>query len=267
MFKFNIVNNDYEITKAPVLNLKEKLLEKGHIIDEKNPEYVFIIGGDGTFLKAVRLYQEKLDLVNFVPFKFGGIGFYTNKNDLKQIDMIIDKLEKNDLFNLTYQLLEVENGPTTHYVVNEIRILNEKKPLYVKVFINDEYLETFHGTGLVVSTSTGSTGYIKSAGGSVVLPKNSGLYQIQELVPVSTNRFRTLNSPIILNDSYYVKLEFETEQEVLICDTHVTEVHGTILNIKVSNKKIKVLSHKDPKSMSEINILREIFIIDKKEVE
>ncbi|QBQ07451.1 inorganic polyphosphate/ATP-NAD kinase [Spiroplasma gladiatoris] len=266
MQKFTIVSNDYEITKKSVEKLKSTLIDKKYIQDDINPEIVFVIGGDGTFLKAVHLYQNILEKVKLIPFKFGGIGYYTNKNELKNIEKILEALEKNLLFENSYQLLEVINGSKTHYIINEIRILNERKPLYTKIYINDEYLETFHGTGLVISTSTGSTGYIKSAGGSVILPKNAGLFQIQELVPVSTNRFRTLNSPIILNDKYVVKLEFETNQDILICDTQEREMKSNFLSIKVSHKKVNILSHNNPDLISEINILREIFIIDKKEV-
>ncbi|AOG60165.1 inorganic polyphosphate/ATP-NAD kinase [Spiroplasma helicoides] len=266
MRNYEIVKNDYESTANEVAKLEEFLNANGFIKNVQNPVYVFVIGGDGTFLKAVHKYQDLLDQIYFVPFKFGGIGYYTNKNNLNEIKSLVEMIEKEECFQINYQILELLNGKRKHYILNEVKILNEKRPLYIKLFINDEYLETFHGTGIVVSTPTGSTGYIKSTGGSVILPKNSGLYQLQELVPVSTNIYRTLNSPIILNSDYVLRLELESLCETLICDTQERKILDNILEIKVSEKKVRVISHRDPKQISEINTLRDIFIIDKKSV-
>ena len=266
MFKFNVVKNDYDSTIKLSKELIEKLYLKGWILEESNPNFVFVIGGDGTFLKAVAKYQNQLQKTKFIPFKLGGIGFYTNKNRVDDFEQILEMIEEETYSIYEYEVLEIKNGQNRFYATNEIKILNERTALYIDIFINNDYLETFHGTGLVISTSNGSTGYIKSTGGAVILPKNQMLYQLQELVPISTNKFRTLNSPIILNNSYKLNLKLESINELLICDTQVIKLIDKQISIKVSDIKVSVISHQCEKEQSEIKVLRDIFIKDKEKV-
>ncbi|ARU92088.1 inorganic polyphosphate/ATP-NAD kinase [Spiroplasma clarkii] len=238
MFKFFIVKNDYKVTAKLIAELEKQLLEQGNLLDDKNPDYVFVIGGDGTFLKAVHLFQNCLDQVKFIPFKSGGIGFYTNRNNIQDIQKIIAAIKNQQMQLSTYEVLEISNKNQVHYCCNEVKILNEKNLVYIKIFLNDEFFETFHGTGLVISTANGSTGYMKSTGGAVIFPKNAKIYQLQELVPVSTNKYRTLNAPLILNNDVKLKLELSSLTETLLCDTQERKIMGKELTIKISDKKL-----------------------------
>ncbi|AHI52608.1 diacylglycerol kinase catalytic domain-containing protein [Spiroplasma culicicola] len=266
MFKFSLIKNDYQSSNGFSSELIENLIARGNILDEKDPDYVFVVGGDGTFLKAVQIYQNILDKVNFIPFKSGGIGFFTNKNRIDELETILEMIDTQSYFENSYELLEIKNGDNKFYITNEAKILNEKSAVYIKVYINDEYLETFHGTGLVVSTSSGSTGYMKSAGGSIILPKDAGIYQIQELFPISTNKYRTLNAPMILNSNYKLTLILEDTNELLICDTQERKIVDKTIEISLSKTKINVVSHIAPRDVFEIGVLRDIFIRDKEQV-
>ncbi|AUB31330.1 NAD(+)/NADH kinase [Spiroplasma floricola] len=266
MFSFSIIKNDYKATEEVVSSLREKLEKKGWKYSELNPNYVFIFGGDGTFLKAVSIYKDKINDIEFVPFKSGGIGFYTNKNRVENIDNTV-KLIESKKYKLNYfELLEIKTKSKKLIATNEIKILNEKNPLYIEIYINDEFLERFHGTGIVVSTSNGSSGYMKSTGGAVILSKDSQIYQMQELVPVSTNKFRTLNAPLILNNKHVLKFKFEKQSnEIMIIDTVEYPIDEEEIEIKPSKINIKVVA--DDNSVSKIKILRDIFIKDKESIE
>ncbi|AGR41911.1 NAD(+)/NADH kinase [Spiroplasma diminutum] len=269
MFSFSIIKNDYKTTEEVVSNLKENLEIRGWIYDENNPKYVFIFGGDGTFLKAVSIYKENIKNIEFIPFKSGGIGFYTNKNRVEKIDLTIESIEKQKYELNNFELLEIKTSSKNLIVANEVKIINEKSPLYVEIYVNNEFLEKFHGTGIVVSTSNGSSGYMKSAGGAVILSKNSHIYQMQELVPVSTNKFRTLNAPLILNDEHILKFKFEKHSnEIMIIDTIEYPIDEYEIEIKPSKINIKVVTDiQELKNNSKIKILRDIFIKDKEVIE
>lgn len=229
-----------------------------------NPEYVFVIGGDGTFLEAVRQFASCLDKIIFVPIKLGGIGFYTNHNTIAELKEVIPFLTNDEHFDFVkYALLEVNYDNKVAYAINEIKITNNIKPLNLEICINDEKLESFKGTGLVFSTPSGSTGFMKSAGGAIIYP-NAGLYEMQELFAVSTNKFRTLNAPIIFSEQQKIKLKISDLIGVyLSADTHDIAFSQDEIFVHLSSLSIKVLTTKKEKP-SKTKILNDIFVLNDK---
>jgi NAD+ kinase len=73
--------------------------------------------------------------------------------------------------------------------------------LQFMVYVNGEYLATYHADGIVVATPTGSTGYSMSAGGPIVDPKAN----ILVMTPVNAH---DLNSQsIVLGAEDVVEIE------------------------------------------------------------
>ena len=72
--------NDIDYKKHVISSLKEA----GFIIDDKNPDICIHLGGDGTFLRSVHNYIDKLDKVKFVGLCIGTLGFFYDyqKDDL-----------------------------------------------------------------------------------------------------------------------------------------------------------------------------------------
>ena len=81
--KHQVVDSEFEA------NLIKRLESKGHIFDNENPELVFSIGGDGTFLKATHLYLDKLDKVVFACINKGQLGYFSDFF-VEDIDDILD---------------------------------------------------------------------------------------------------------------------------------------------------------------------------------
>ncbi|AKU80142.1 NAD(+)/NADH kinase [Spiroplasma turonicum] len=267
MKTYNLIKNDYIETAEKIELFEAELKKRGWILNTENPDFVFIIGGDGTFLRAVSYYKKIIDKIKFVPFKLGGIGFYTNKNRLNELSLTLDLIESNNYEMQSFEMLEVKNNNDKLLVVNEMKILNEKKPIYIEIYINNNFLERFHGTGLVISTSNGSTGYMKSARGAVILPRKSGIYQLQELTPVSTNKFRSLNSPLILDKNFDLSLVLEdNSNESMIIDTLEYKLIDKRIEIKLSNISINVITCLKNDLKNDIEIIRDIFIKDKEEI-
>ncbi|AEM68890.1 NAD(+)/NADH kinase [Mycoplasma putrefaciens] len=261
--KYSLVTNNYATTGEIKNNLVKLLAENDFYQDDQNPDVVFVIGGDGTFLVAVHKYQHLLDKLVFAPIKFGGIGFYTNKNRIEDLQQAIccDLLKNANITKLG--LLEVNFNDKKVYAINEIKVTNHTRPLTTKIYINDDLLEEFKGTGLVFATPSGSTGFIKSANGAIIYPEVS-LFEMQELMPVSTNKFRTLNAPVLFSDEQEIRLELESLDQVgLSADTFEYHLEAKNLLIKLSSKKVKLLNLNKHK-ISKTEILRDIFVLNDK---
>ena len=222
--------------------LEEKLISLGFIRDDDNPEYVFSLGGDGTMLDAVHKYMH-LDDVKFIGINYGKLGFYTDfvKDDLDIADIVNNQNYKTEEF----RLLELYVNGNKHYALNEILVINPVRTQNIKVLVDDVELETFRGTGLVLSTPSGSTAYNKSLGGAILAPSIDG-YQLTEMASINNRLYKTLSSSLVLAHKNIVKLEFGKNDGLQIqVDGEVIDGNYQNVQVKLANKTIKLITKKD----------------------
>ena len=149
---------------------KIKTYLKEDIYSKENPEYVFSVGGDGTMLKAVEEYLHLVDSVIFVGINTGKLGFYTDFV-LEEFPELLEKLKtKKYKLNQYNMLCYKVNGKEKikGYALNDLVVISPIKTINIDVYLNKEYFETFRGTGLILSTPSGSTAYNKGLSGAVI---------------------------------------------------------------------------------------------------
>ena len=168
---------------------------------------LFVLGGDGTLLSAVRWIGD-LD-IPVLGIKFGEIGFLaetTEENLFSAAEKII-----NNEYTLTQRMRlfvqVVQNGKKTvsETVLNDI-VINKgalARLANIETYINDHYLTTFRADGLIIATPTGSTAYSLAAGGPVIHPDVPGII----ITPICP--FTLTNRPLIVPDSIQIILKLE----------------------------------------------------------
>jgi NAD+ kinase len=244
MKHFYISAKTDEVSKGLNDKLKGALFNNGWIEDEKTPEIVFTIGGDGTFLHAVHKYLNQLNNISFVGIHTGTLGFYTDY-EADEIDQLIQDVLYNQPNIEAIRMLKIEakNGKQIKglYALNEARIENIIKTQTIHVYINDEYLEKFRGNGLCVSAQAGSTAYNRSIHGAVMSMGIEGL-QITEISGIHHKASRSLGSPLIISSSSNIVFRNDTFSNAVLCydykHTNLDEM--TEITIKLSNKKVKI---------------------------
>lgn len=147
--------------------------EEDGIFDES--EVIVCLGGDGTFLKAARrLYTRDIPILGI---NLGNLGFLTEV-DRNEIDQAIGQLfsgmyeiEKRMMLDTTIYRKDAE--PEHDFALNDVVIARGavSRILHVKAYINDVFVDSFPGDGLIISSPTGSTAYSLSAGGPIVEPE------------------------------------------------------------------------------------------------
>ena len=73
--KYTFVLRDPNISLEISKNIEKRII---HQRDDNNPDLIVVIGGDGTILRAIRKYFDRLDRVVFYGINTGHLGFYTN---------------------------------------------------------------------------------------------------------------------------------------------------------------------------------------------
>ena len=181
----------------------------------KNIRVVFVLGGDGTFLNAVR-WIGKRD-IPIVGIKFGRIGFLSETTEAYLIPLAKAIFENNYIIEKRMRLKATlqTNGKirTTQYVLNDV-VINKgtlARLASIKTYINGHDLTTYKADGLIVSTPTGSTAYSLAAGGPVVHPELSAIM----MTPICP--FTLTNRPLIVPDTARITLQMvQNTTDVLV---------------------------------------------------
>jgi NAD+ kinase len=180
-----------------------------------NTRAVFVLGGDGTFLNAVR-WIGKRD-IPIVGIKFGRIGFLSETTEeylIPLAEAVLKKkytIEKRMRLKATLQTKGMIK--TTQYVLNDV-VINKgtlARLASIKTFIDGHDLTTYKADGLIVSTPTGSTAYSLAAGGPVVHPDLSAIM----MTPICP--FTLTNRPLIVPDTAKIELQMvQDSTDVLV---------------------------------------------------
>ncbi len=179
---------------------------------------VFVLGGDGTFLAAVRWVGD-LD-IPIVGVKFGEVGFLAETSE-ETLFHVTEKILKNQFatehrMRLAIKVIREENEVACETVLNDV-VINKgalARLAHIKTYIDDTFLTTYNADGLIVSTPTGSTAYSLSAGGPIVHPAVHGII----MTPICP--FTLTNRPLIIPDTAVIKIRLEEKSSdmMMTCD-------------------------------------------------
>lgn len=130
-----------------------------------NFDFIFVIGGDGTLLKAARFFAK----TPIFGINLGRLGFLAQAG-IADLEIAIDKLCKGDFKIEERMMLEDDKG---NLALNDFVIkgasVNRTSRFYLS--INSKFVCDYLADGLIIATPTGSTAYGLSAGGPVLAPK------------------------------------------------------------------------------------------------
>ena len=137
-------------------------------------DLIVVVGGDGTILKVAR------ELVNWsIPMlgvNAGHKGFLA-ETEITNLRECLHYLHEGNYHVNERLILNTEvsrKGETAldFLAVNDVVLSRGpfSRIISLNVYINQEYLETYSGDGVILATSTGSTAYSLSAGGPIVHP-------------------------------------------------------------------------------------------------
>lgn len=177
--KLAIVYNPIVKNSSEVLAKLDNLLTSKGFSAEKftidsmkgGVDFVFVIGGDGTLLKAARFYSHESTPVFGV--NLGRLGFLSQSNE-KELAISVDKI-LNNKYKIEDRLMLTSNG--NNLALNDFVIKGSSSSRTSRFYlsINGRFVCDYLADGLIISTPTGSTAYGLSAGGPVLSPKLDAL--------------------------------------------------------------------------------------------
>ncbi|RTZ97876.1 MAG: NAD(+) kinase [Deltaproteobacteria bacterium] len=172
---------------------------------------VFVLGGDGTFISAVRWIGDQPIAV--LGVKFGDLGFLaetTAENLYPVARAVLDnQLTIRPRMRLVVRVLRDEKEILRETVLNDV-VINRgalARLADIITYIDNQYLTTYRADGLIVATPTGSTAYSLAAGGPIIHPNVQGTI----ITPICP--FTLTNRPLIVPDNAAIKIRLEKRAE------------------------------------------------------
>ncbi|PCJ77860.1 MAG: NAD kinase [Flavobacteriales bacterium] len=225
---------------SPKINLPECGVFKSNG-DVRQNDFVFSIGGDGTFLEATALVRDSE--VPIMGINTGRLGFLSSVgiDETEQaVDSIVQKKYKLD--KRTLLKLETDNNlfGSENYALNELTIHRKDTASMVTIhaYLDGNFLNSYWADGLIVATPTGSTAYSMSCGGPIVLP-GSGNFVINPVAPHNLTA-----RPIVVPDDSKITLRVEGRSDAFLVslDSHTETIDSeTELSIIKNDFHINLL--------------------------
>lgn len=170
---------------------------------------VLVLGGDGTFLSAVRWIGDTP--IPILGVKFGEVGFLaeiSEDNLFEAVNAIINQTPPTcSRMRLRADILRDGTVIASETVLNDL-VFNKgtlARLASIQTLLDDHYLTTYRADGLIVATPTGSTAYSLAAGGPIVHPSVPGII----LTPICP--FTLTIRPLIIPDSVVITIVIEKE--------------------------------------------------------
>ena len=246
--KFSMLNADVWVFEPlyEFLQKKTGLRPKvaGLYTDHKNLpaelDFLFSLGGDGTFLETVNLVRDSgIPVLGVNIGRLGFLSYISQENMAESLDSVFSgnfDIEERMLLKVEASGIEMND---LDVALNEVRIYkNSGSLITVQVKVNDEFLSAYWADGLLLSTPTGSTAYNLSVGGPIVVPESNSFV----LSPIAPHNLTV--RPLVLPDSAIMQLSVDTRdpQFQLALDSRTIDLDvDTTVTIRKADYTLKMV--------------------------
>lgn len=212
----------------------------------KDTECILVLGGDGTLIRAARDTVECG--VPLIGVNMGTLGYLCELEE-SSVYEAVDALMHNEYMLEERMMLSgyrpEDSGEPARRALNDIVIhrTGTLSLVSLTVYVNGQYLNTFQGDGIILSTPTGSTAYNLSAGGPIVDPKAELLL----LTPINSHTLTPRSIVIDAQDEITVEAGSRRDlrddtAEVSFDGDHGWLLHaGECIQIRKARERAKIL--------------------------
>ena len=213
--------DDSRITE-PLQQLAEHLTKAGCelLVDDQvaQADLVIAIGGDGTMLYASRTASEYGTPI--LGINRGRLGFLADilpDEMISSVDHVLDgRYTTDSRLLLETCLLSADGERQYSYALNDVVVQRRDtgRMVDIETRVDERYVNTHSGDGLIVATPTGSTAYALSCGGPIIQPQLNAV----AIVPICPHTLT--DRPIIISSDQAVEVRLlrreDTKAEITV---------------------------------------------------
>jgi NAD+ kinase len=205
------------------------------------PEFVLVLGGDGTLLSAARAIGAAE--IPLLAVNLGSLGFLTEVR-LEDLYPTLEAafegscpIESRSV--LECRLRRAGQEMAIYYGLNDAVIKSTVARLIgFELCINGEHVVEYQADGVIVATPTGSTAYSLAAGGPVLMPAVDAIL----LTPICPHSLT--HRPLVVGDDAHITVRLDSGADgVLSVDGQVgmPVAQGDIIECRKADYRVKLL--------------------------
>ncbi len=226
-------NEKIESSVSVMLELKKVLADNAIFADsfdidnlKSGYDFVFVIGGDGTILKAARFYAKTATPI--FGINLGRLG-YLSQSSKENIKVSVEKILKGEYRIETRIMLQSCDKIALNDFVVKGTTTGRTSRFSLK--INGKLVCDYLADGIIVTTPTGSTAYGLSAGGPVISPKLNAFV----IVPICPH---TLTArPIVIPDNEIITICSDKDLTNYVVSTDGQEFYEFAKEIEIKKSE------------------------------
>jgi len=187
-------------------SVASKLGLQGRPIGELDGDFAVVVGGDGTILRAVHGLRRDIPLLTV---RLGRVGFLAEV-EKEEVSEALSRFISGDF--MIEECSTLTNDKNLPEALNEIMVGAELplKTIDVEVYVDGWLIARDRVDAIIVSTTTGATGYSLSAGGCLVDSRVKAIMLVP-VCPLSTN-FK----PYVLPEDSEVRVDVATGDSIVV---------------------------------------------------
>ena len=139
--------------------------------DLDSVDLMVVLGGDGTYLKAVRLLNGRQTPI--LGINLGSLGFLTD-NRIEEMYSVLKSTLQGKMENKARSVLSIQiKGQKSFLALNDMVLERGDRThlLNIGIFCDGHLVTETKADGVIVSSPTGSTAYNLAAGGPILHPE------------------------------------------------------------------------------------------------
>ena len=190
---------------------------------------VVVLGGDGLMMRAANAYPD----VPLLGINFGKVGFLAlvERRDWRAaLSALVEaRYAVQDGATLAATVLRDGGELDQGWAINDVVVRGGVRMVDIEVYVDNHYVNTYPGDGMIVSTPHGSTAYGMAAGGPILTAGVRGF----AIVPISCHS--PIRTPFVVSEETLIELLLANDREAsLILDgrTALELERGDVVQIR-----------------------------------
>lgn len=247
-----LIDQSLTVYSEPNIQLNDKAKSLSSESDFDNIDLLVVLGGDGTYLQAIRMLNGRQTPI--VGVNLGSLGFLTD-NRLEELYTMMKSTLADKMDKRPRAVLEISiNGDKRFLALNDMVIERGDRThlLNIGIYCDSQLVTETKADGVIVASPTGSTAYNLAAGGPILHPEVKAIV----VTPICPHSLTT--RPMIFPDDHAIDFQIIGEKRTALLTVDgqkVMEINSQHkLTIKRNNQDHLIIRHP---THNFFNLLRE----------